>query len=234
MSKLSSFEPKKLSRRATNYFLLGLSLPTLSEISSHNPLEYLRSLHALLAEFDAYQQVHPADGSSASSLSRARIPSMFKRAAHVSSGKGRRASSATEIGLPMGSASDPSDLRSLTGSIASAASSSASSLPANDHELVPGEGYVYLSTPFLPFDPDFNETFTTLCDVLIDCYTRVMNLASTPLVCPQPVGDIFAKADAKIRKIIIGGIVKDFEEASRSGAKAEIGGVGKVVLGGLI
>ena len=234
LSKMSSFDPKKLSRRATNYFLLGLSLPTLTEINSHNPHDYLRTLYTLLAEFDAYQQVHPADGSSTSSLSRARIPSMFKRATHVSSGKGRRASSATEIGLPMGSGADSSDVRSMAGSINSTAASSASSLPANDQELVPGEGYAYLSTPFLPFDPDFYETFATLCDVLIECYGRIMNLANTPLVCPQPVGDMFAKADAKVRKIIISGIVKDFEDAGRSGVKAEVSGVGRVVLGGLV
>lgn len=159
---------------------------------------------------------------------------MFKRATHVTSGKGRRASSATEIGLPLSSGGDPSDARSLAGSITATASSSAISLPANEQELVPGEGYVYLSTPFLPFDPDFNETFATLCHVLIDCYTRVMHLANTPLVCGQPVGDMFAKADSKIRKIIIGGIVKDFEEAARGGVKAELGGIGKVVFGGLV
>ncbi|KAI9805045.1 MAG: hypothetical protein M1826_004792 [Phylliscum demangeonii] len=235
LSKMSSFDSKKLARRATNYFLLGLSIPSLSEISSQNPLDYLRSLYALLVEFDAYQQMHPADGSSGSSLSRARIPSMFKRATHGASGKGRRASSATEIGLPIGTGADPSEIRSMAGGIASTASSGVSSIPANDHELVgAGEGYAYLSTPFLPFDPDFFETFTTLCEVLVDCYTRVMTLANTPLMCPQPVGDIFAKADAKIRKIIIAGIVKDFEEASRSGVKAELGGVGKVVFGGLL
>ncbi|KAI9787819.1 MAG: hypothetical protein M1816_007467 [Peltula sp. TS41687] len=234
LPKLPCFDPKKLSRRATNYFLLGLSLPNLAEINSQNPHDYLRSLYALLVEFDAYQQVHPADGSSASSLSRARIPSMFKRATHVTSGKGRRASSATEIGLPMNSGNDPSDTRSLASSISTTASSSAISLPANDLELVPGEGYVHLSTPFLPFDPDFNETFATLCQVLIDCYSRVMHLANTPLVCGQPVGDMFAKADSKIKKIIIGGIVKDFDEASRSDVKAELGGIGKVVFGGLV
>lgn len=228
------FEAKKVARRATNYLLLGLSLPTIAEATPHNPLDYLRSLHALLVEFDTYQQVHPLDGSSASSLSRARLPSMFKRATHVTSGKGRRASSATDIGLPMSGMSEASDGRSMTGTITSPTSSTASSFPASDQELLPGEDYTHLLTPSLPFEPDFYETFATLCDVLIDCYTRVMNLANTPLVCGPSVGEMFAKADSKVRKIILGGVVKEFEEASRSGVKAELGGVGKVVLGGLL
>ncbi|KAI9746965.1 MAG: hypothetical protein M1815_004795 [Lichina confinis] len=241
LSRLPSFDPKKLSRRATNYLLLGLSLPMLSDITSHNPLDYLRSLNSLLTEFDAYQQVHPSDGSTSSSLSRARIPHMFRRATHVSTGKGRRASSATEIGLPLNSGApaggDMSDVRSIAGnsSISSTGTTMtsttiAASLPANDPEL---DDYTYLSTPFLPFDPDFHETFATVCDVLIDCYTRVINVASSPVVCTPAVADMFSKVDGKIRKIVIGGIIKDFEDTSRSSIRAEVNGVGKVVFGGL-
>ena len=233
--KLSYFDPKKLSRRATNFLLLGLSLPTVLDLNSPNSLEYLKALNALLLEFETYQQIHPADGSAASSLSRARIPAMFKRAAHSTAGKGRRTSSATEIGLPMGSSvSDPSDLKSMTGSsITSTSSSTASSFPTSEQELLPGEEYTHLLTPSLPFDPDFYETLATLCDVLIDCYTRAMSLISSPLNCTPGVGDMFHKVDARIRKILVVGVVKDFEEASRSGAKAEVTGVSKVVLSGL-
>ena len=39
---------------------------------------------------------------------------------------------------------------------------------------------------------------------------------------------------SKIRKIIVQGVVKEFEESSRSGVKSEVAGVGKVVLGGLM
>ncbi|KAI9814955.1 MAG: hypothetical protein M1832_005594 [Thelocarpon impressellum] len=239
LQKLSYFDPKRLSRRATNFLLLGLSLPTILDVNSTNSLEYLRALNALLLEFEAYQQIHPADGSSASSLSRARIPAMFKRAAHSTTSKSRRTSSATEIGLPMNSASDPSDLKSMTGTISSAggvASStvSVSSFPTSDQELLPGEEYTHLLTPSLPFDPDFYETFATLCDVLIDCYTRAMTLISSPLTCTPGVGEMFHKVDARVRKIIVVGVVKDFEEASRAGAKSEVAGVGKVVLGGLL
>lgn len=231
LSKMPFFEAKKLARRATNYLLLGLSLPTILDSNASNPQEYLRALNALLVEFESYQQIHPPEGSSASSLSRARIPQMFKRATHAST-KGRRTSSAADIGLPM-SSSDPADLKLMTNG-AGAASASASSFPARDQDSLHREEYTYLLTPSLPFDPDFFETFATLCDVLIDCYTRVLSLVPSPAAVTSGTGEIFAKADARLRKVMIGGIIKEFEDASRSGAKAEFAGLGKVVLGGLM
>ncbi|KAI9811629.1 MAG: hypothetical protein M1827_005378 [Pycnora praestabilis] len=234
LSKMPYFDAKKLSRRATNYLLLGLSLPTILDLSSASPLDYLRALSALLSEFESFQQIHPPDGSTSSSLSRARIPQMFKRATHAAGTKSRRTSTAAEIGLPMGSTSDPSDLKSMTGSMASTGSATSSSFPASEQELLPGEEYAHLLTPSLPFDPDYYETFATLCDVLIDCYTRIMSLVSSPTMCGPGVAETFAKADAKVRKLIVAGVVKEFEEASRSGVKTEVAAVGKVVLGGLM
>lgn len=88
----------------------------------------------------------------------------------------------------------------------------------------------------MPFDPDFYETFATLCDVLIDAYSRVLTLVSTPQQCTAGVGEMFMKADAKIRKCVVGTVVREFEEASRGplGIKGEVGGIGKLVLGGII
>lgn len=231
--KMPYFEPKKLARRATNYLLLGLSLPTILDLNNTNALEYLRALNALLSEFDSYQQYHPVEGHSASSFSRAtRFPQMLRRARDAAGTRGRRASTAQDIGLPMNS-SDPADLKSMTNGAPAGGPSSASSFPVSEQDLLPGEEYTHLLTPSLPFDPDYFETFATLCDVLIDCYTRIMNLLSSPSMCTPGVGEVFAKADMKLRKIIVNGIVKEFEEASRSGAKAEMAGVGKIVLGGL-
>ena len=228
--KMTFFEPKRLARRATNYLLLGLSLPNILDLNSANPQEYLRALHALLSEFESYQQVHPPEGGQASSLSRARLPSILKRATQAST-KGRRTSSATDIGLPMNS-SDPTELKAMSN--VATAGLNGSSFPSSEQDLLPGEEYVHLHTPSLPFDPDFFETFATLCDVLIDCYTKVMSLLSSPAMCAPGTGDIFAKADSKLRKVIVQGIVKEFEDASRAGAKAEFAGLGKVVLGGLM
>ncbi|MCJ1415803.1 hypothetical protein MMC32_002136 [Xylographa parallela] len=232
ISKLPSFDPRKLARRATNYLLLGLSLPTVLDLNTANPLDYLRALNALLAEFETYQQIHPPDGSNPSSLSRAKLPQMFKRSTYGTSTKGRRSSSAADIGLPMNT-SDPADLKSMSGSFASTNSSTVS-FGASERDLLPGEEYTHLLTPSLPFDPDFFETFATLCDVLIDCYTRITSLISSPGVCTPAIVEGFTKADARLRKVIVAGIVKEFEESSRSGIKNEVAGIGKVILGGLV
>ncbi|KAH8693117.1 hypothetical protein BGW36DRAFT_302142 [Talaromyces proteolyticus] len=232
--KMPYFDPKRLSRRAINYLLLGLSLPPILDVNS-TPVEYLRALHALLIEFEAFQQVHSPDGNSSSNLVRARLPQMFKRAAHTGT-KGRRTSSATEIGLPM-HFSDSSDVKAMTGNLASSATaaSAITSIPNTDSsDLLPGEEYSYLLTPSLPFDPDFFETFATLCDVLIDCYTRLISLISSPAICTSGLGELFTKTDAKLRKVMVAGVVREFEDASRSGAKSELGGVSRVVLGGLL
>lgn len=105
---------------------------------------------------------------------------------------------------------------------------------ASESDLLPGEEYTYLLTPSLPFDPDFFETFATLCDVLIDCYTKFLALVPSPRECTAPVAELFTKADSKIRKIIVQGVVKDFEDHSRMHVKSEVAGIGKVVLGGLM
>lgn len=221
---MPQFEARKLARRATNYLLLGLSLPTILDLNSSNALEFLRSLNALLTEFESYQQIHPPDGS-ASSLSRGRIPQMFKRSG--TGGKGRRTSNAADVGFPM--AGEGQDMKSNTPFIGST-----TSFPSSENDLLPGEEYMHLLTPSLPFDPDFYETFATLCDVLIDCYTKLMSLVPSPKECGPHVAEAFTKADARVRKVIVQGIVKEFEDASRTGLKTEVASVGKVVLGGFL
>jgi len=289
------FESRKLARRATNYLLLGLSLPTVVDLNSNTPVDFLRSLNALLAEFDSFQQLHSEHGTaSSSSLSRARIPQMFRRATAATiipgASKTRRSSNATTetmsstaanassvnlstsasggggIGYALeqvesnpggssggpgggggtssvgGSFSIPSsgsntnnhNSTSSTGTASTAATSVISFAPSESTDLLPGEEYTHLLTPNLPFDPDFFETFATLCDVLIDTYTRLLGLLPTPRECGGAVAELFTKADGKVRKILIQNIVKEFEDAGRAGVKAEVASVGKVVLGGLM
>ena len=129
---------------------------------------------------------------------------------------------------------DLSDSKSTNGSIASAGGNSTTSFPLGETDLLPGEEYTHLLTPSLPFDPDFYETFATLCDVLIDCYTRIMSLVGSPKECSPAVAEMFTKADARVRKIIVQGVVKEFEESSRGGVRSEVAGVGRVILGGLM
>ncbi|KAK0727068.1 hypothetical protein B0T26DRAFT_636847 [Lasiosphaeria miniovina] len=240
LARMPYFDSRKLARRATNYLLLGISLPTVIDLNSNTPLEFLRSLNTLLSEFESFQQLHSENGGSSSSLSRARIPQMFRRATPGT--KGRRSSSATgdasagvfETALDGSFSGNGSISSSSAAAAAAAAPASIINFASSEIDLLPGEEYTHLLTPTLPFDPDFFETFATLCDVLIDTYTRLLSLVPTPRECSGPVADLFAKADARVRKIIVQGIVKDFEDASRAGAKTEVANVGKVVLGGLM
>lgn len=216
--------PAKLARRATNYLLLGLSLPAVIDLNSSSPLEFLRSLNTLLHEFESFQQLHGENSISGGSLSRARLPQMFRR---TGGGKSRRVTSGpNDIGLPL---DDGSGSGAVNGS-----NSSVISFAATETELFPGEEYTHLLTPTLPFDPDFFETFATLCDVLIDTYQRMLSLLPTPKECTAPVGELFAKADSKIKKIIIQGVVKEFEDNSKQQIKSEVASIGRVVLGGLM
>lgn len=287
LSTSSAPAAAKVARRATNYLLLGLSLPPVIDFSSNTPTEFLRTLNALLIEFEAFQALHSdgfgGSGVSASSLTRAaRIPQMFRRVQTAGVGKTRRTSGqASDIGLPLGSSSGSTASLAISnvgatdaysvpisavggggglgggsggsgffsgeGGISAGASagvgyggSSSTStgavmqFGAAESELLPGEEYTHLLTPNLPFDPDFFETFATLCDVLIDAYTKLMSLLPTPRECNGIVADLFAKADAKIRKIIVQGCVKEFEEYTRAGIRNEVASVGKVVLAGLM
>ncbi|ORY05569.1 hypothetical protein BCR34DRAFT_490796 [Clohesyomyces aquaticus] len=241
LTRLPSFTPRNLSRRATNYLLLGFSLPTILDLNSNSPTDYLKALNALLLEFEQYQQIHPPDGSTSSSLGRGKMTQMFKRNLGVG-GKGRRSSSATTDFPALVNQSSFGSNGSGAGEDGhmGADAYSASSPPDMDL-LLPNESYTYLQTPSIPFDPDFFSTFATLCDVLIDCYTKILGLLNTPdaLVSagggvPSTVGDLFSKADARVRKIILAGVVREFEENCRQGVRGEVGGVGKVVLGGLM
>ncbi|KAI0383278.1 hypothetical protein F5Y04DRAFT_32099 [Hypomontagnella monticulosa] len=227
LARMPYFDSRKLAYRATNYLLLGLSLPAVIDLNSATPLEFLRSLNTLLAEFDSYQQIHTENGVNTSSLSRARIPNMFRRGP---GGRGRRQSGAADMYTDAGSngLASGSAVNSVPTSVINFG------LGGEGNDLVPGEEYTHLLTPNLPFDPDFFETFATLCDVLIDCYSRLMTLLPAAKDCTPIIAELFTKADLKVRKIIIQGVVKEFEDTSRAGLKQEVASVGKVVLGGLI
>ncbi|KAH8166620.1 hypothetical protein CIB48_g1630 [Xylaria polymorpha] len=227
LARMPYFDNRKLARRATNYLLLGLSIPVVIDLNSSTPLEFLRSLNTLLNEFDSYQQIHTENGVSSSSLSRARLPQMFRRPG----GKGRRQSGAAGLEY-----ADPNTSFNKDGSAVNAAPATVINfgLGGEGNDLVAGEEYTHLLTPNLPFDPDFFETFATLCDVLIDCYTRLMSLMTSAKDCTPMVVELFTKADQRVRKIILQGVVKEFEDSSRTGLKHEVANVGKVVLGGLM
>ncbi|KAF7560647.1 hypothetical protein G7046_g3508 [Stylonectria norvegica] len=219
LNRMPYFDPRKLGRKATNHLLLGLSLPTIVDLYSSTPLEFLRSLNTLLSEFDSFQQLH---SDTSASLARARLPNMFRRPG----GKSRRSTSAADM-HPLVDESAPVPA-------AGGPAPSVMNFAQSETDLLPGEEYFHLLTPSLPFDPDYFETFATLCDVLIDCYSRFLALVPSPRECSSPIAELFAKADARVRKIIVQGVVKEFEDHSRSHIKTEVASIGKVVLGGLM
>lgn len=243
-------DARKLAKRATNYLLLGISVPAVIDLNSNSAVEFLKSFNHLLTEFDTFQQLHNENGQTTSSLSRARIPQMFRRAAApVNYSKTRRSSSATVETAAAASAEQVESSNALVPTLtnssanfnpnsAAAGGSSTSAVMnftgAELIDLLPGEEYTHLLTPSLPFDPDFFETFATLCDVLIDTYTRLLGLLPSPRECGGPVAELFTKADGKVRKLLVANVIREFEESSRHGVKGEVAGVGKVVLSGLM
>jgi hypothetical protein len=207
LSHIPSLHPHKLGRRATNYFILGYSLPAILDQNASSPLEYLRALAALLAEFETYQSLSGYD-SSGSSLSRGRVAGMLKSGMSLGnrSGRGRRASTAESLAMSSHH-SDPRNSNTSNGTSASSSTttpilasspsdntthsgidtsefgilSSPHHHPSSDltSPIVPlGLEFTHLLTPHLPFEPDFPTVLATLCDTLQDVYTRCSDLVS--------------------------------------------------------
>ena len=225
---IPSLHPLKMGRRANNYLVLGYSLPTLLDLNAGSPLEYLRALSALLQEFETYQTLSGIDNSG-NSISKGRMGAMFKSGMGLGarSGKGRRASTATDsisittpspdyLGLPRSAveATSPQDVPSPINAI--------------------GHDFQHLVTPHLPFDADFSTTYATLCDILIDTYGKLIDLVSSPDVCGPGVGEAFTKADKAIRKILVSNVMHEFEDSTRANMKSEVAGLGKLVFSGLV
>jgi hypothetical protein len=241
VSAMPSMHPHKLGRRSTSYFLLGYSLPALLELNSGSPMEYLKALIALLQEFESYQNLSGTD-SAGNSLGRGRMGQMFKAGMGMglgkSSSKGRRSSTATDSFA----SSDPnhsSHSHSSNGFPGFPGFPSGSGGLGSPQEITSpinaaGHDFQNLLTPSLPFDPDFGTTFATLCDTLIETYSNLLNLITTPEQCSPTVGEAFAKADKSVRKILVANVMREFEETTRNGIKGEVAGLGKLVLGGLM
>lgn len=175
---------------------------------------------------------------------------MFKRGVSGAA-KARRGSSADGL-LTSPQSADDARLAG-SGGIGSAGLSGGAtwaSFPnmAQEPDLMPGEEYSFLLTPGLPFECDYAETFGTVCDVLCDVYqhleteiTRVAEKERESSGAEKDNGpslgaivEMFGKVDAKIKKQVLVGLVREFEDASKQGIKSEIAGVGKLVLGGLV
>lgn len=235
-----SHAPPRLARRTQSLLILGLSLPFALD-PHHNSLpDYLKTLSALLAEYENYVTLHPSDGTT---YTKSRIPNMFKRGVSGTS-KARRDSSAD--GLLTSPQTEDSRSAGLSTSGPSPASATWASFPnmVQEADLMQGEEYQFLLTPGLPFDCDYSETFNTLCDVLCDVYRHLGQAVAAK--AEQEAGseegapslgvvvESFTKVDSRVKKLVLGGLVREFEEASRQGVKSEVAGVGRLVLGGIV
>ncbi|KAF7194551.1 hypothetical protein HII31_04057 [Pseudocercospora fuligena] len=232
LSSIPSMQQHKLGRRATNYFLLGYSLPAVLDMNSGTPLEYLKALSALLTEFEEYQNLSGFDASG-NVVSKGRMGSMFKSGMGFGGrgAKGRRSSTAI---VPDNLSIDTRQAELLgipnSGRGSDIGSPQDMSSPINPS----GHEFAYLLTPHIPFEPDFNTTLGTLCDILVDVYAKLMEIIGGPDNCTAAVGDAFGKADKAIRKILVANVVREFEDNTRAGVKGEIAGLGKLTLGGLM
>lgn len=213
VNHMPSMLPARLSRRATNYFLLGTSLPPLMDLNASSPLEYLRALCLLLAEFDTFQNAdHSTSGT------RGRVGQMFKSGMRMRTG--RRSSSAMDVGIMEMENSSSTTLDAMP----------APPVASYSHR----QEFTYLQTPLLPFDPDFHTSFATLMDILIDTYDGLMQILPGPEACNPAVNEAFIKADRMLRKILVQNVVQEFGDNTRKEVKSEVAALGKVVLGGLM
>lgn len=251
LSALPSLHLTRQSRRATSYLLLGYSLPALLDLNSSNPLEYLRALTALLTEFETYQSLletsSTAAYNSSSSLSRAKMGAMFKTSMGLGSRvgtRGRRAS-ATPDGIASMHQQQQQQQQNGTSDAVPASSTTAVDAASADAEAaapvnLENCNFTHLLTPHLPFDPDFTTTFMTLCEALMETYSNLLQLINgaegevAASTCSPAVGEAFNKADKLVRKLLVANVLKEFEEHTRIGVRSEVGGVGKLVLGGLM
>ncbi|CZT20999.1 uncharacterized protein RCC_06860 [Ramularia collo-cygni] len=244
LSSIPSLYPHKLGRRATNYFILGYSLPALLDMNTSSPLEYLKALSSLLSEFETFQNLSGFDASG-NTLSKGRMGNMFKSSMGLGhrGAKGRRSSTVTSDSSASGMDGRQADLLGIPSSASSRQSSFSNSFGSGGMEspqdmtspINPtNHEFSFLLTPHIPFEPDFQVTLGTLCDTLIDAYAKLIELIAGPESCTPTMGAEFAKADKAIRKILVANVVREFEDSTRAAVKAEVAGLGKLVLGGLM
>ncbi|OLL26416.1 hypothetical protein NEOLI_002442 [Neolecta irregularis DAH-3] len=79
--------------------------------------------------------------------------------------------------------------------------------------------YTHLQTMNIPFQPDFFQVFSTLCDVLIEVYCKILNTSPPDTSTLQ--FDLFQKFDARIRKLLTG-VIKDVDVLARNLIHSEL------------
>lgn len=69
---------------------------------------------------------------------------------------------------------------------------------------------------------------------MIDTYQRLLQIIHSPSACNATTMELFNKTDARIRRVMVGGIIKEFGDAAKDNARKELSGVQKIVLGPLM
>ena len=165
------FNPDKLVRRGSNFLVLGWSLTRLKD-NSNNLTEFLKMFLSILTEFEAYQLAHPIDGSGGtfgggSAFNKMRMGTSFLRrnpgGGSVVSGvmKGRRGSSAVDMGGGGGGDSVPepnNSTRSVSGGAALQSHSSGNPLSAGSNHSNHGMPPVGSTSPPTSSMPTFSSS----------------------------------------------------------------------------
>ena len=80
-----------------------------------------------------------------------------------------------------------------------------------------------------PFEPDFVQTYGALLAVLAEAYQHILSVTTQPVDCTQNLMVTFQKVDEKIRKNILGWVVKEIDDYCRAETQSELDGLEKFI-----
>lgn len=81
-----------------------------------------------------------------------------------------------------------------------------------------------------PFEPDFIQTFSALLAILAESYQRILTaIVASPPDNTQNLVTAFQKVDEKIRKNILGWVVKEVDDFCRSEIQTELENLEKFI-----
>jgi len=86
------------------------------------------------------------------------------------------------------------------------------------------EHFSHLGIPFVPFDMDLSEVMISLCDMLVEIYSKIASLVSdtTTNVSHTSMIEMFAKLDARIRKLVLEPLFSEYEMIAQNNITNEI------------
>jgi len=73
------------------------------------------------------------------------------------------------------------------------------------------------------------QTFCALLAILVEVYQRLLSNIASPQECTQPVMVIFQKVDEKIKKNVLGWVVKEVDDYNRTELQTELDNLEKFV-----